>query len=322
MKRHRLPAGLIDGSAKRLLRGREGSIVLEAALVVPAFLLLLVFLSVFLQLSAAETALQRAADSSARLIASHIRPALLLQQEASAALSAASPSGVDAALPGWREAAASVAGRLPEPAGPLAESVLRGEWKPVMQQAADAAARTALEPLLLREAEKAGLDAGHVRLAAVRLPDLDTREQGFLLLEAEYEFPIRVPFTNERLVLRRWAKERAWIPDAVAAMGGGDVESGEGTVRITGLTPVPARPGRKATLTAVASPGAQVTLEVRYKSGSSVSRHVGTKTADSLGRVDWTWLVSGNTTPGIWEVIVTSSDGGSATMPFHVEKKP
>ncbi|QJC51264.1 hydroxyisourate hydrolase [Paenibacillus albicereus] len=306
----------------KLLRGREGSIVLEAALVVPVFLLLLVLLSVFLQLSAAETALQRAADASARQIAAHMRPALLLQQEAAAAIGAANPSGLDAALPGWREAAAAAAGRLPEPAGPLAESVLRGEWKPALQAAADTAAKKALEPLLLREAEAAGLEKEHVRLTAVRLPDLDTREQGFLLLEAEYSFPIRVPFTNERIVLRRWAKERAWIPDAAAATGREQAEPGEGSVRIASLTPVPARPGKKATLTAVAAPGVQVTLEVRYKSGSSVSRHVGTKTADSLGRVDWTWLVSGNTTPGVWEVIVTSSDGGSATMPFHVKKKP
>ncbi|SDS19793.1 hypothetical protein SAMN05444162_0942 [Paenibacillaceae bacterium GAS479] len=320
MKRLRLPDGLTKIKQSRLLRGQKGSMLLEAALVLPVFLLLLVLLTVFIQLSAAETALQRTADGTAKQIAAHIRPAMLLQKEVAARVGAVQPVS-QLPLPGWTEIAAQVAGQLPEPAGPLTEAVLKGDWKPAADWATGVAARPVLEPLLLKMAEDTSLQSSRLRLSRVQLPDLESGENNFILLEAEYEFPIRVPFTGERIVLRRTASERVWIPDTMPASSSKPAEAGVGSVRITGLTPVPARPGRKATLTAQASPGVQVTLEVRYKSGNSVSRQVGTKTADSTGRVEWTWLVSGNTTTGIWEVVVTSSDGGSATMPFHVDKK-
>ncbi|MCM3749683.1 hypothetical protein M3223_20225 [Paenibacillus pasadenensis] len=317
MKRLRLR----DGRTKAaIMRSEQGSILLEAALVLPIFLLLLVFLSAFIQLATTETALQRTVDNTAKQIAAHIRPAQLLRQELDARLNAAQAAS-QLPLPAWSEAAAQAAGHLPMPAGQLTEAVLNGNWQPAVDWAASEAARPALEPLLRESAENTLLNKERLSLSRVQLPDLTTGENAFLLLEAEYEFPIRVPFTGEKIILRRTAMERVWMADSIPAAAGKVLGPEQGTVRITGLTPVPAKPGRKATLTAVAAPGAQVTLEVRYKSGNSVSRHVGTKTADSTGRVEWTWLVSGNTTAGIWEVIVTSSDGGTATMPFHVQKK-
>ncbi|CDN44044.1 Putative uncharacterized protein [Paenibacillus sp. P22] len=321
-------------------RAEEGSILLEAALVMPVLLLFLVLLAAFVQFSAAETALQAAADRAARQTAAHIRPAmLLLQQEGSKLPESAPKDSIDAGyestsesvrkvdspsrpqLPDWRQAAAEAAAYLPDPAGELASAVLQGDWKALADMAAEPVGLAVFEPFLRKAAEDTPLEPSRISLASLSLPDLEGGESGFLKLEAEYEFPIRVPFLGKKIILHRTAAERVWIPDPLPSQGGAGVPDSSSTVQITELYPIPARPGRKATLEAVASPGAQVTLEVRYKSGNSVSKHVGTQMADASGHVEWTWLVSGNTTPGQWEVVVTTSDGASASMPFIVQKK-
>ena len=327
MKRPRIPAGPTNKfwfRIKRVAGSCEGSLLLEAALVMPVFLLFLVFLVAFVQFSAAETALQTAADGTVRQAATHIRPALLLQQEAASQGDSSEPAEpskpVSTPLPAWRETAAEVTGLLPEPAGPLAEAVLKGDWEALRDMALEPIGRAVFEPLLRQAAQETPLKPERVRLAGLTLPDLSGGKEAFLVLEAEYEFPIRVPFSGKPIILHRTAAERVWIPDPLPAAGSDGEQEELGTVRITGLSPVPARPGRRATLTAQASPGVEVTLEVRYKSGSSVSRNVGKKKADASGAVEWTWLISGNTTPGVWEVIVTSSDGGKDSMPFTVQK--
>ncbi len=322
-------------------RAEEGSILLEAALVMPVLLLFLVLLAAFVQFSAAETALQAAADRAARQTAAHIRPAMLLLQQDGSKLPESAPidskdpghespfetvQKVDSSpsrpqLPDWRQAAAEAAAYLPDPAGQIAAAVLQGDWKALADMAAEPVGIAVFEPFLRKAAEDTPLEPSRITLASLSLPDLEGGESGFLKLEAEYEFPLRVPFLGKKIILHRTAAERVWIPDPLPSQGRADAPDSSSTVKITQLYPIPARPGRKATLEAVASPGIQVTLEVRYKSGNSVSKHVGTQTADASGHVEWTWLVSGNTTPGQWEVVVTTSDGASASMPFIVQKK-
>ena len=71
---------------------------------------------------------------------------------------------------------------------------------------------------------------------------------------------------------------------------------------------------------AIGAPNAKLNLTVWYKSGKSQAKHLGEKMTDEHGLVTWEWHVSGNTTPGTWELEVTSEDGARAHRYFVVRK--
>ncbi|WP_336788227.1 TadE/TadG family type IV pilus assembly protein [Paenibacillus sp. MMO-177] len=317
MKPFKRLAGLIRRRVKA--RGSEnGSMVLEAALVMPLLLMVLLLFLMMIRLCAVQMALQSAASQTVRQIATHIRPADLTFQKASSSIPDLGSIGLP--LPDWGGAMAKdAAGWLPAPADALASAVLEGSWQPVADAAATELGRGAVEPLLRQFADEAVLEKERLSLARLSLPDLKEKRQPYLTIEAEYEFPLSLPFLNRKIVLREQASERVWVSDAAPAKenAAGDATS----IQIVSIQPVPLRPGNKATVIALTSPGASASLTVNYKSGTSTAKHLGSATADANGYVRWTWLVSGNTTPGTWELTATSASGDAVSMHFNVTKK-
>lgn len=306
----------------------DGSIVVEAAIVLPLLLLVLLSFVVLIMLCSAQMALHLTASQTARSLASHIYPAELAWEGIAGGLSGKLPTLPTSgdALPEWREVAADAAEWLPDPAGELASSVLRGDWGPLVDLAATELGRGVIEPLSRRFAADSVLKPERIRLARLTLPDLANKEEAYLTVALQYEFPIIMPLLGRSIVLREQVRERVWVSDAAAASYGS--KNGEGDalpqLQIVSITPTPLRPGRKATVTVLTDPGQAVSLSVMYKSGASKAKHLGDATADDDGFVSWTWHVSGNTTPGIWQLTVTATgEKGEAAVSKHfiVEKK-
>ncbi|MFF2889022.1 TadE/TadG family type IV pilus assembly protein [Paenibacillus sp. NPDC057967] len=326
MKRRKPWAGPINSTGKRLpkvwLHERRGSIVLEAALVMPFILFLLVILSLFISMCAAQMALHMTASQSVRQIAAHIYPIELAraQLDRSGATEAASERQP---LPEWSETAAEIAEWLPDPAGKLVSSALRGDWRPLQNVAATELGRAVIEPFVRQYAYPYLLRADKISLDYIALPDLKEKEEPYIAIALKYEYPVRLPFYSKPIILREQAYERVWISDATAATYGMDEEDGDTLpLHIVSIEPTPVRPGNKATVIVKTEPGAVVSLGVNYKSGASKAKHLGDATADENGYVEWTWHVSGNTTPGIWELAVEGvSKPGSVAKHFSVEKK-
>ena len=72
----------------------------------------------------------------------------------------------------------------------------------------------------------------------------------------------------------------------------------------------PISAGAYATLKAKTVPNASCGITVYYKSGPSTAQGLYTKQADSSGNVAWTWKVGTRTTPGSWQIVVTSTFAG------------
>ena len=69
--------------------------------------------------------------------------------------------------------------------------------------------------------------------------------------------------------------------------------------------------GTYATLRALTSPGASCTISVVLPSGAtSGAAGLSPKVADADGMASWTWLVAGNTLPGMGSITVTASSSG------------
>ncbi|MDQ6420327.1 pilus assembly protein [Paenibacillus sp. LHD-117] len=333
MRRQKPWAGRIKRLGARLpersLLGRaEGSIVMEAAIVLPLILLALTSFVLVISLCTAQMALHSAAAQTARSMASHMYPAELAQQGIASGLTGALPSlPTPVPLPEWGEVAAEAAEWLPDPAGELASSALRGDWGPLVDMAATELGRGIVEPLARRFVVDSVLDPKRIKLARLTLPDLKTKETAYLIVALQYEFPVKIPLLGKSIVLREQAFERVWISDAAAASYGSKI--GEGSdimplLQIVSISPSPLRPGHKATVLVRTEPGISVSLGVMYKSGASKAKHLGEATADGNGFASWTWHVSGNTTPGIWQLTVQAqSNGGEASVSKHfvVEKR-
>lgn len=80
----------------------------------------------------------------------------------------------------------------------------------------------------------------------------------------------------------------------------------------------PVSRGNFATLEAQTIPDAHCGIEVYYKTGKSEAIGLYSHRSDDEGCISWRWLVGGNTTPGIWEIVVTAYDleNLSAQMPI------
>lgn len=311
MRHPKRSAGPIDG-----LRGEKGGISVEASLAMPLFLLLVLFLVCVVKLSAVQMALQSAVSQTVRQAAATMYAAYLAADAADS-----DNEAVNMPMADWPDAAAEIAGWLPEPAGSVISAAMKGDWGPARDLAATELGREAIEPLIRRFADAAELEPERVRLSRLSLPDLNDRRDAYLRLEVSYEFPIKVPFLNRPIVLKEAAAERVWVSDPQpAAYGGGQEDGQSAPLQIVSIEPNPLRPGRKARVVARTEPGGQVSLEVNYKSGRSKAKNLGDAAANADGLVEWTWHVSGNTTPGVWELTVKNAAGASVSMHFVVAK--
>lgn len=74
------------------------------------------------------------------------------------------------------------------------------------------------------------------------------------------------------------------------------------------------QPGEKATVTIQGRPGVEYTITVYYKSGPATAAGLEPAMADGEGYVSWTWRVSGRTSPGTYEIVIS---GGGVTQSFY-----
>ncbi|MBH5317469.1 pilus assembly protein [Paenibacillus sp. GSMTC-2017] len=312
--------------SRAITSNQQGSIVVEAAIVMPIIVFVLLIFAVILSLCSAQMALHSAANQSVRQLAAHIYPVELARVQAAAAAGNAIPSGpaLPVPLPNWTDIAAEAAEWLPNPTGEFVSSVLRGDFRPVQNMAATELGRGVIEPFVRQYANTSLLRPERINLKRITLPDLKNKEDLYIAIELEYEYPFKVPFINKPIVLREQSYERVWLSDAIGAKTT-DPNTGEKanvSLQIVTIEPSPLRPGNKATVVVKTKPGEVVSLEVAYKSGKSQAKHLGKATADENGYVKWTWHVSGNTTPGIWELTAETPDGASSVSKhFSVEKK-
>lgn len=312
----------LDGPIKRRhSAGEQGSIVVEAALVMPMVIVVLLVFVMLIRLCAVQMALHSASSQSVRQIAAHIHPVELAWQQAAAHIPSPMPTLFP--LSSWSEIAAEAMEWLPAPAGPLLSSTLKGDFRPLQNMAATEIGRAVVEPLVRDFADAAIIDPKRIRLSWLALPDLEKANEPYVAIAVEYDFPLKLPFYGKPIVLKEQAAERVWISDAAAARYGASIGEQESIpIQIVSIEPTPLRPGRKASVTVKTAPGAVISLGVTYKSGLSKAKHLGEAAADADGYIKWTWHVSGNTTPGVWELAASeaSKETNQVSMHFIVEK--
>ena len=166
----------------------NGSIVLEATIVIPMLLALFMAMLTMIQIVRTETALQRAVTETVKQAAVYAYPMKLLSEKPALEL-------LEQFVPG----------------GDLFRQVLLAGGDSSAQEPLQPALRTAFIPLLWHNADQNILEREGLEVASVRLPDLNDPGNAYIVLEAEYTMPLRIPFFHPTIRFHKTAKERVWI---------------------------------------------------------------------------------------------------------------
>lgn len=321
---------LIRKSSKDCSRG---SIVLEAALVMPILIIVIFFFIYMVQMTLFTSQMQMVASNAVREVSTNIYPVSLAissyYENKDTGTSESSGTGsitkVTSSISklSLTALADEYGSSFPSPISDwIKDAAAKGDepLNDLKNQVAEAVLDPVIKPILRPFLEGTILQEERLHVSRVVVPDLKTGKTPYIGLEISYELPVKVPFTGKRIVLQSKAEERLWIGDTgeLNEDGNGDEES-QGKAAIILSKPSPAYAGRKAQVSAQIEPGMKANLTVYYKSGVSQARYLGEATADGNGIVDWEWLVGGNTIPGTWTFVIETEDGVRTASEFTVE---
>lgn len=337
---------MTDRCRGRGLKENEGSMVVEAAMVMPFFLLFVIFLIFIVQMTLFSTALQGTVSDTVKEVASHMYPAALAVQqleetsdsgaasgsgntESGAGSASGAPDTGESSSKGWtiprisvEEWADRFALELPSPLDNWVKSAAHSGEGPLQElqaEASEAVQDSAVKPLLKPYLSSGILDYNRIHVSNVTIPKLDGKSEPYFGIEVSYELPMKVPFIGRSIVLEASAVERAWIGETENGQEGGDGEGEEaGSISIL-EKPNPAIPWHKGTIRIRVKPNESVNLTIYYQSGRSTAKFLGWKQADEDGYITWEWTVGGRTTPGSTPTfVIETEDGRRAEGQFNV----
>lgn len=315
---------VIQPLSRKRKASEQGSMVVEAALVLPMFMFFVIFLIYIVQMTLISTALQSTVSDTVKTVAAHMYPISLAVQANSDNSGTGEPSTSHWEIPQLSLAdwVSKYSDSLPAPVNEWVRDAVASGEEPLQElknQTIEAVLDPVLKPVLKPFMPDDLLDYDRIHVSNVRIPNLKSGASPYFGIEVNYELPIRVPFLNKLIVLQAKAQERLWIGDT----GEGGAGSGTGDDQAKGSIellekPNPAVASKQAKVKVKVEPGSSAQLSVYYKSGQSTAKYLGWKTADENGYIDWEWNVGFNTTPGTWLFVVETTDGERIEVPFTV----
>lgn len=189
---------------RRWIRKDDGSITLEAAMVLPFFMIFIMFLATLIRISVADMALYKAAAETNEVIVAFAYPVDL----ATTAAEEFAKDKVQSILPdevstddliNWTNEALLFFGvDVAASAESLFEDLAASAVLPILQDKFEIAAGDAF------------FDTSYLNVDNIELPSLAAGTGEYLQIEVSYEIPISIPFINESIILSKTASERIW----------------------------------------------------------------------------------------------------------------
>lgn len=307
----------------------QGSMVVEASIVLPMFMFFVIFLIYIIQMTLISTALHSTVSDTVKTVAAHIYPVSIAVNKGG---DGSGTAGQENTLSHWEipklslgDWATEYSSSLPSPFNQwIADAAAAGDEP--LQQLKNQTAETVLDPVIkpiLKPFMPEGLlDYDRIHVSNISIPNLKSGQSPYFGIEVSYELPIRVPFLTKKIVLQAKSQERLWIGDTGegGSDGSGEGEGKDGSIQLL-EKPDPAIASKQAKVKVRMEPGASAQLSVYYKTGKSTAKYLGWKTADENGYIEWEWNVGFNTTPGTWPFIIETADGERMEVMFTVVER-
>lgn len=193
---------------KRLIRKDDGSITLEAALILPIFMLFIVFLATLIRISIADMALYKAASETTEVIVSFAYPVDL----ATTAAEDFAKDKIQSILPD--QVASEV---TPDELINWADEALlffgvdvATSVENLFENLSAGALQSTVEDKFTQAAGDRFFTTDSLEVTNVELPETAYGSGQYLQVEVTYEIPIALPFLNESIILSKTATERVW----------------------------------------------------------------------------------------------------------------
>nr|WP_272039030.1 pilus assembly protein [Paenibacillus sp. JJ-100] len=311
---------------KQMLEAKkeQGSMVLEASLVLPVFLFFILFLIFIVQMTLISTALQSTAGETVKQLSTKVYPVSLVFAPSDSAGGEGSKEGLmwsELSLTEWADEYAS---SLPEPLSDWVQAAARSGEEPLQRiktSALEVVLDPVIKPLLQPFVDTTLLDMERIHVNGVSVPNLRDKTNPYFRLELSYELPVKVPFLGKPLRIQVAAAERIWIGDTGEGSDGVSGEGKSGSAATVLSKPDPAFIGNQAKIKVQVEPGSTANLTIFYKSGESSAQHIGWAVADENGIIEWNWFVGTRTTEGTWSFVVETADGAQTETSFTVASR-
>ncbi|TDQ42200.1 TadE/TadG family type IV pilus assembly protein [Aureibacillus halotolerans] len=190
---------------RRFLKNKEGSISLEASIVMPLFLMFLLFLVGILKIAAAEAALQHAVSEGTKQVATHIYPVQQLAGAASGAISGELGSFEDYYNLSTNEF--DVQGMMSDMAQKALSDYIDGfDLRGFIEGAVEGPAQSLVKHYL----DEGVMPEEGIKDIKVELPGMNGGADSYLSIEVTYELPLPLPFIDETILLKKKGFERVW----------------------------------------------------------------------------------------------------------------
>lgn len=188
----------------------RGSIIVEAAMMMPLFLTLMIAMVSFIQIAVAEMALQHAVSETTKQVAAHMYPAYLLSQTKRGDQMAEVLQDIDAVKEEFGSISTfsdDYAALIPEPVVQLLSLDTRpGDVGELLKN-------TLVLQLLNVYVDERLLNKQQLKVTASHLPNVFDKQQAYFGITAQYELNLFIPFIRQTLTLSKTAYERVWIGD-------------------------------------------------------------------------------------------------------------
>ncbi|WP_438445799.1 TadE/TadG family type IV pilus assembly protein [Gorillibacterium sp. sgz5001074] len=216
----------------RFMRGSHGSMTVEAAIILPGVMGLVLFMVGLIQWASAEIALRSALDETGKSVASYWMPMRIVYGEAkekiggtrAGAWTQSAWSRLEEVRSRWTESEdwlQQYEALLPEPVGRILEweTHARASWEDAALETADRAIHritdpllcAAFDPILKHYANGMFLKKENLHVEEVRLPSLVPGGDPYVELIASYEWRLPVPLLNRTFLMKKKTYERAWV---------------------------------------------------------------------------------------------------------------
>ncbi|HEY0828978.1 MAG TPA: TadE family protein [Bacilli bacterium] len=179
----------------KLCRKDSGSIALEAALIMPLFLVFVLSLITLIKISIIDIALSSAVSETTKQIAAHMYPVDLLYQDYEHYSFLIPPPLLEVAK--W-------------------ELYQRNSIEDSLNHKYNQALNRVFKPLLnyfvdVNSGDIKKLNSSQLTIEKVTLPNLSNRSRAIFGIEAKYQLTLPIPFFRKIIYIRKRSLERVWV---------------------------------------------------------------------------------------------------------------
>jgi hypothetical protein len=324
-----------------LRRKEDGSIVVEASLIMPIFLSFVILLTTMIRISIVEIELNHAVSEATKQISVHMYPIGLLYDGFSNTKYGEKTHEVAGKVEKIRNEIITAENKVNDYSAFFPQEVknllsIRKKFETGVIGGYDSLLARTFQPIVDSYVQDQIIQLENLQVTKITLPNLKDRDQVYFGISVRYDMPLHIPFINKIITFKQQAYERVWVgnqnittlvpasPEKAKEDKEQEDKEKEKEKDKEDLHPLvidsiasPVQRGRKVRIIAKGPPDQVATIQLMYQSGFEKEKKC---TFSSDGWLLCDIKIGGNSKEGTYEAII-KVDGQTVSGRFEVKSK-